>query len=111
MEKEAFSSHVGVEVVSGLDSGEMLLICGDLNVYVGSEIDGFESVHGGFGFGKGNVESEMILETADALNIAVLNIWFKKERSLSTHENGECRTVVDYILSKNLKEKWLGMFR
>ena len=59
------------EVVSGIDSGEKLLICGDLNGHVGSEIDGFEGVHGGFGFGKRNVEGVMILETADALNLAV----------------------------------------
>ena len=32
------------EVVSGIDSGERLLICGDLNGQVGSEIDGFEGV-------------------------------------------------------------------
>ena len=30
------------EVVSGIDSGKRLLICGDLNGHVGSEIDGFE---------------------------------------------------------------------
>ena len=41
---------------------------------MGFEIDGFEGVHGGFGFGKRNVEGEIILETADALNT-----WFKKE--------------------------------
>ena len=101
-----------VEVVSGIDSGERLLICGDLNGYVGSEIDGFEGVHGGFGFGKRNVEGEMILETADALNLAVLNTWFKKkERRLFTYENGECRTVVDYILSRKSERKWSGMLR
>ena len=43
------------EVVSGIDSSEKLLICGDLNRHVGSEIDGFEGVHGDFGFGKRNV--------------------------------------------------------
>ena len=32
----------------GIGSGERLLICGDLNGHVGSEIDGFEGVHGGF---------------------------------------------------------------
>ena len=92
--KEEFLAMLG-EVVSGKDYGERMLICGDLNGHVGSEIDGFEGVHGGFGFGKRNVEGEMILETADALNLAVLNTWFKKERSLFTYENGECRTVVD----------------
>ena len=81
--KEEFLAIVG-EVVSGIDSGERLLICGDLNGHVGSEIDGFEGVHGGFGFGKRNVEGEMILVTADALNLAVLNTWFKKEGRLFT---------------------------
>ena len=85
--KEEFLAML-VEVVSGIDSGERLLICGDLNGHLGSEIDGFEGVHGGFGFGKRNVEGEMILETADALNLAVLNTWFKKkERRLFTYEN------------------------
>ena len=75
------------EVVFGIDSGERLLICGDLNEHVVSEIDGFESVHGGFGYGKQKVECEMILETADALNLAVLNTWFKKkEKSLVTYD-------------------------
>ena len=98
--KEEFLTMLG-EVVSRIDSSEKLLICGDLNGHVGSEIDGFEGVHGGFGFGKRNVEGEMILETADALNLAVLNTWFKKkEKRLFTYENGECRTVVDYILSR-----------
>ena len=101
--KEEFLAMLG-EVVSEIDSSEKLLICGDLNGHVGSEIDGFENVHGGFGFGKRNVEDEMILETADALNLAlnlaVLNTWFKKEKRLFTYENGKCRTVVDYILSR-----------
>ena len=57
-------------------------------------------MHGGFGFGKRNVQGEMILETANALNLAVFNTRFKKERRLFTYENGECRTVVDYILSR-----------
>ena len=74
---------------------------------MGSEIDGFEGVHGGFGFGKWNVEDEMILEFADALIRTVLNTWFKKEAwRLFTYESGGCRTVVDYILSrKSEKEK------
>ena len=88
---------------------QRLLICGDLNGHVGFEIDGFEGVHDGFGFGKRNVEGEMILEFADALNLSVLNMWFKKERRLFTYESGECRTVVDYILSRK-SEKKLGVY-
>ena len=107
MEKEEFLAMLG-EVVLGIDSSERLLICGDLNGHVGSEIDGFEGVHGGFGFGKRNVEGEMILEFADALNLAVLNTWFKKKASrLFTYESGECRTVVDYILSRKSERKMI----
>ena len=65
----------------------------------------FEGVHGGFGFGDRNVEGEMILETADALNLVILNTWFTKKERLFTYENGNCRTVVDYILSLNMIEK------
>ena len=104
--KRGVSSHVEGSGV-GIDSSEKLLICGELNRHVGFEIDGFEGVHGpGFGFGKQNMEGEMILETADALNSAVLNTWFKKkEKRLFTYENGECRTVVDYILSRKSERK------
>ena len=104
-EKEEFLAML-VEVVSGIDSGERLLICGDLNGHVGSEIDGYEGVHGGFGFGKRNEEGEMTLETADALNLTVLNTWFKKkEGRLFTYESDGCRTVVDYILSRKSERK------
>ena len=56
-------------------------------------------------FGKRNVEGEMILEVADALNLVDANTWFKKERRLITYESGECRTVVDYILSRKSERK------
>ena len=65
--------------MSGIDSGERLLICGELNEHKGSEIDGFNGVHGGFSFGKWNVEDDMILETADALNLPVSNTFQEGE--------------------------------
>ena len=108
MEKEEFLTMLG-EVVSGIDPGERMLICEDLNEHVGSQIDGLEGVHGGFGFGKRNVEGEMILEFADALNLADLNTWFKKKvMSLFTYESGGCRTVVDCILSRKSEKNDQG---
>ena len=53
----------------------------------------------------------MILETADALDLAVLNTWFKKERSLFTYENGEYKTMVDYILSRKSERKMVRDFK
>ena len=45
---------------------------------MGAGVEGFEGVHKGFGFGKRNVEGEMILEFADVSNFVVANNWFKK---------------------------------
>ena len=50
-EKEEFFTLLG-KIVSEIDDGEKLLICGDLNGHVGAGDEGFEDVHGGFGFGK-----------------------------------------------------------
>ena len=44
-----------------------------------------DGAHEGFSFGKRNVEDEMILEFADALNLAVLNTLFKKRRADCSH--------------------------
>ena len=112
--KEEFLAMLG-EVVSGIDSSEKLLICGGLNGHVvGSEIDSFEGVHGGFGFGKRNVEGEMILETADALNLAVLNTWFwlkKKEKRLFTYRTANAGLWLIISCPEKVTEKWSRMLR
>ena len=56
VEKEELLAMLG-DVVSGIDSGYRSLICGDSNGHVWSGIGG---AHGGFGFGKRNVEDDMI---------------------------------------------------
>ena len=43
----------------------MVLGMGDFNGHVGKRIDGFESIHGGNGFGERNVEGEMLLKFCD----------------------------------------------
>ena len=99
-EKEEFYISLG-KVLSPIDVGERLMVCGDMNGHVGSRTDGFEGVHGGYGFGERNVEGEMLLEFADAMDLAVTNTWFKKDnRQMVTYESGGCKTVVDYILAR-----------
>ena len=98
-EKELFTL-LG-KIVSEIDDGEKLLICGDLNGPVGRKLRVSRvRVHGEFGFGKRNVEGEMILEFADTLNFAVAITRYKKnEGRLITYEiHRKCRTVIDYIL-------------
>ena len=61
----------------------------------------------GFGFGKRNVEGEMILEFADAWNFVVANTWFEKNegRPITYEIPGKCRTVIDYILIRKSERK------
>ena len=68
------------EIISDIDVGERLLICGDMNGQVGAEVDGFEGVHSGYGFGRRNVDGEMLLEFADALDFAIVNILGSRRR-------------------------------
>ena len=60
------------------DDSEKLLICGDFNGHVGIGVEGFKGVHDGFG--KRNMEGDMILEFADALNFVVATLGSRKMR-------------------------------
>ncbi|KAL6566485.1 hypothetical protein OROGR_002100 [Orobanche gracilis] len=69
--------------------GEKLIIGGDLNGHVGVSRDGFESVHGGFGFGDMNEAGNGILDFALAYDLGIMNTWFEKRDShLVTYRNG-----------------------
>ena len=104
-EKEEFYITLG-KTLALAGPGEHLMVCGDLNGHVGAKKDGFDDVHGGYGFGSRNVEGEMLLECADAWNLAVTNTWFKKESAkLVTYESGGVKTVVDYILVRKHERK------
>ena len=83
------------KILSDIDVGERLLICGDMNGHVRVEVDGFEGVHGGYSFGRQNVDGKMLLEFSDALDLAIVNTWFKKEvRKMITYETKACKTVI-----------------
>ena len=57
---------------------EFLIPCGDWNVYIGSTGSGYKEVHGGYGYGKPDPDSEgeRILEYALAYDT-----YFKKHDS------------------------------
>ena len=105
-EKEEFFT-VLEKILSDIDEGERLkLICGDMNGHVRGEVDGFEGVHGGYGFGRQNVDGEMLLEFADALDFAIVNTWFKKEvRKMITYETKACKTFIDFFLIRKSERK------
>jgi hypothetical protein len=104
-EKEEFLITLG-QVLASAGPDERLVVCGDMNGHVGTQIDGYEGVHGGYGFGCRNKEGEMLLEFADAMDLVVANTWFKKKESqLVTYESGESKTVVDYTLVRKRDRK------
>ena len=82
--------------MSEISTNESLFVCGDMNGHVGKEADGY---HGGNGFGSRNMEGEMPLEFACAMDLVIANTMFiKGEAKKITYESGGCKTVVDYIL-------------
>ena len=103
--KKRNSSTVLGKILSDIDVGERLLICGDMNGHVGAEVDGFEGVHGGYGFDRRNVDGEMLLEFADALDFAVVNTWFKEVRKMITYETKACKTVIGFFLIRTSERK------
>ena len=53
--------------------------------------EGYEGVHGGFGFGSRNKEGERLLELGTATDMVVCNTLFRKRLSrLITYESGGC---------------------
>ena len=72
-------------ICTKIDDDEKLPICGDMNRHERTEVEGFEGVHGWYRFGKRNVEGEMILEFADALNFCCCKHIVQEKRGKVNH--------------------------
>jgi len=91
------------KVMDKISVGEGLIACGDMNGHVGALSDGFEGVHGGFGYGTRNIEGEVLLEFAEAKELVVLNTMFQKEDSRKvTYVSGGNMSQIDYILMRKV---------
>jgi hypothetical protein len=93
------------DVVARVPPREFIMLGGDLNGHVGSGSDGYEGLHGGFGFGKRNKEGDRILEFCEAMDLLLDQI---------TYESGIDKSVIDYLvvrrgdrnLLKNVRGIW-----
>ncbi|XP_071739769.1 uncharacterized protein [Rutidosis leptorrhynchoides] len=66
-----------------------LLIGGDLNGHIGSNVEGYPGAHGGFGYGVRNEEGLSILDFAVAHDLVVANSLFRKTNAqLATFHSG-----------------------
>ena len=62
-----------------MHSADDLVTCmHDFNGHVGSHVDGFDEVHGGYGVGQRNFEGIMLLEFSLEKELCVSNTWFKR---------------------------------
>jgi len=89
------------EVIQSIPQTETLLIEGDFNRHIGRRGNGYEMIHGGFGYGEGNSGGVSILDFAVAYELSIVNSCFKKkEEDLITFKSGNTRTQIDYFLMR-----------
>ncbi|XP_065866604.1 uncharacterized protein, partial [Euphorbia lathyris] len=94
------------KVVQQVPNDEKMVLGGDLNGHVGSRRDGFESVHGGYGFGDKNEAGNDILEFASAYDLSIMNTWFMKRTShLVTYRSGGNASQIDFFLVRSAWRK------
>ncbi|XP_071694924.1 uncharacterized protein [Rutidosis leptorrhynchoides] len=87
------------EVVRMCPPDHRLLIGGDLNGHIGTDVEGSPGAHGGFGYGVRNEEGFSILEFVVTHDMVVVNSFFKKtEAQLATFHSGGHSTQIDYLL-------------
>ena len=94
--KEQFYDSL-ISVVSKLSEKEMVVVAGNLNGHVGQYADGYEGVHGGFGFGDRNAEGVRVLEFGDAMGMSVVNTALKKYCRGKMYQYDDTCTVVRLI--------------
>ena len=48
-----------IQLIASVNENDMAIIGGDLNEHVGKGIDGYDGVHGGYGFGLMNTKGDI----------------------------------------------------
>jgi len=85
-------------------------VMSDFNGHVGTFTNGYDGVHGGFGWGQRNRDGERMLDLADSCDLLVGNTFFKKDaEKLITYKSGDRATMIDHMLVlktvlKNVKD-------
>ncbi|CAI9282240.1 unnamed protein product [Lactuca saligna] len=94
------------DIVKGIPINECIFLGGDFNGHIGKKADGYETVHGGFGFGTRNDEGHRLLEFATAHDLVVANSFFKKrDAHLITFHSEGCNSQNDYLLLRKWDRK------
>ena len=70
-----------LDVVRKLGEEEIVVLAGNFDGCVGSNAEGYESQHGGYGYGMSNKEGERILAFCAVMNLTRGNTLSKKRAS------------------------------
>ena len=110
-EKDIFYEELDEELgQAGLD--DFVVVLGDLNGHVGEDADGYEGVHGGFGYGVRNKDGRRVLEFGEAHGLVVGNTWFKRSKGrMITYRSGDVESVIDYVLVREKDRKFVQRAR
>ena len=86
------------EVIQEIPQEEKIYIGGDFNGHVGKKRDGYEMVHGGYGFGDRNEAGVSILDFAVAYDLILANTYFKKrDEHLITFKSRSNKSQIDFF--------------
>jgi hypothetical protein len=106
-EEDQFYDDVSQEIGQAA-TDEFVMLLGDLNGHVGANAEGYEGVHGGFGYGVRNEEGCRVLELRDAHSMVVGNTLFKRAPArLITYRSGENMSMIDYVVVKAKDRKYV----
>ena len=104
-EKTAFWESL-VDVAGQIPPEEEIFVGGDLNGHVGVCSDGYDTIHGGWGYGRRNNDGNSILDFAESLDLSILNTFFKKQDShLISYVSGETCSQIDFVLARTRSRK------
>ena len=103
-EKDRFYENI-IPLIARINEKD-IIIGGYFNGHVRKDIDGYDGVHGGYGFGVRNTERECIPEMGAPLDIIVCNTWFKiRDSRIITYSSSDCSTQIDCMLVSNKDRK------
>ena len=90
------------ELMDKVVTSEKVLVGGDCNGHVGSDMSGFGEVHGGLEIGQINDGGIRLLDWAVGKGLRLMNTCFQNRKSrLITFNLGETETMIDYIPVNN----------
>jgi len=88
-----------ISVTGSIPASELIVVGRNLNGHVGTNVDGYDGVHRGYGFGERNAGGELILEFCDAMELIVTNTCFKRQRNkLASYVSDGAVSAIDYLL-------------